>query len=71
MVEFILATGTLATEALECFSKCLDEGAEKRCQEDEDGWGWKRRKGDTQSNGTWKVKLAKFISVVEASVAEM
>ena len=59
MVEFILATGTLDLEALEFFSKCLDEGAETRHQEDEDGWGWKRRRGDTQSNGTWKVQLTK------------
>jgi len=53
-----LTTCTLDTKVLECFCTCLDEGAEERRKEDEDVWGWKRRKGDTQSFGTWEVKVA-------------
>ena len=60
MVEFILATNTFATAALECFSKCLDEGAKKRRWEDTtQGWGRKRLRGDTQSWGTGSVRKAR------------
>ena len=44
IVEFMLATGTFETEAMTRFRECLDEGAEDRRKEDEDVWGWKRRK---------------------------
>jgi len=59
VAKFILTMGTLETNVLECFSKCLDEGAKKRRWEDTNqGWGRKRRRGDTQSWGTRSVRVA-------------
>ena len=59
VAKFVLTTGTLETNVLECFSKCLDEGAKKRRWEDTNqGWGRKRRRGDTQSWGTRSVRVA-------------
>ena len=59
VAKFVLTTGTFETQALECFSKCLDEGAKQRRREDNNqGWGRKRRRGDTQSWGTRSVRVA-------------
>ena len=60
VAKFILTMGTLETNVLECFSKCLDEGAKKRRWEDTtQGWGRKRLRGDTQSWGTGSVRKAR------------
>ena len=59
VAEFILAVGTSENDYLQSFQTCLDEGAEDRRKEDEEGgWSWKRRKGDTQSWGMWEVRRA-------------
>ena len=59
VAKFVLTTGAFETQALECFSKCLDEGAKQRRREDTNqGWGRKRRRGDTQSWGTRSVRVA-------------